>query len=166
MIGAISTADISNSSLSMPQFRTTRRVRHSARQMFDLVADVEQYPQFLPLCESLRVRERRMDGDVEVLVADMNVAYGPFRETFTSRVRLLPQTSEIMVEYVNGPFRHLNNSWSFAAVEDGICDVTFFIDWEMKSKLLSITVGAIFEQAFRKFTQAFEARADTIYKAK
>jgi coenzyme Q-binding protein COQ10 len=139
----------------MPQFRTTRRVRHSAAQMFELVADVEKYPQFVPLCEGLRVRERRVEGDAEVLVADMTVAYGPFRESFTSRVRLNRQKIEITVEYMTGPFSRLTNIWSFVPVEEQVCDVTFFIDWEMKSRLLSMTVGAVFERADRIYGVSF-----------
>ena len=150
----------------MPQFRTTRRVRHSAADMFNLVADVEKYPQFVPLCERLIVRERRQEGDAEILVADMTVAYGPFRETFTSRVRLSKQANEIIVEYVNGPFSHLLNKWSFVPAGDNVCDVKFFIDWEMKSRLLSMTVGAVFERAFRTFAEAFEQRANRIYQPK
>jgi coenzyme Q-binding protein COQ10 len=147
----------------MPQFRTTRRVRHSAERMFALVADVEKYPEFVPLCESLRIRERRTEGSSETLVADMTVAYGPFRETFTSKVTLNLQALEIIVDYIDGPFHHLNNVWTFVPVGDERCDVKFFIDWDMKSRLLAMTVGAVFDRAFRKFAESFEARADKIY---
>src|SRR5580704_8803608 len=100
----------------MPQFSTKRRVRHSASEMFTLVADVERYPQFVPLCQSLRVRKRDSSPDgKEVIVADMTVAYKFIRETFTSRVTLDRPKLEILVEYLEGPFERMNNRWSFRA---------------------------------------------------
>ena len=105
----------------MPQLSTTRRVHHSASEMFDLVADVEHYPEFVPLCQSLSVRERSKPADKEVIVADMTVAYKLIRETFTSRVTLDRPHLEILVEYLEGPFRRLNNRWNFRPVEDGVC---------------------------------------------
>src|SRR5580704_3475948 len=102
----------------MPQFSTKRRVRHSAGDMFDLVADVEHYPEFVPLCRALRVRKRVKDGAKDVIVADMTVAYKLVRETFTSRVTLDRSNLEILVEYLEGPFRRLNNRWNFRAVAD------------------------------------------------
>jgi coenzyme Q-binding protein COQ10 len=150
----------------MPSFRTRHRVRHSADDMFILVADVEKYPQFVPLCERLHVRRRdeREDGRT-TLVADMTVAYSFFRETFTSRVTLDREGRKIFVEYVNGPFRHMENRWEFRPIDDGHCEVDFYIDWEMKSRTLSAMVGSVFERAFRRFARAFETRADAVYGA-
>src|SRR4051812_10016913 len=98
----------------MPSFRTTRTVPHSAQQMFDLVADVEAYPRFLPLCQSLQVRRRTVTptGE-EVLVADMRVGYKAIRESFTSRVTLDRANKRVLVEYIDGPFRSLENTWTF-----------------------------------------------------
>ena len=147
----------------MPSFRSTRRVRHSASDMFDLVADVEKYPLFLPLCEGLSIRRRsRTDEGVEVLVAEMTVGYKAIRETFTSRVTLDRPRLKILVEYVDGPFRHLENRWSFTTVDDG-CDVGFYINYEFRSRTLGLLMGAMFERAFRKFSEAFERRADEVY---
>ena len=102
----------------MPQFSTKRRVRHSAADMFDLVADVEHYPEFVPLCRSLHVRQRTADGEGrEVIVADMTVAYKLIHETFTSRVTLDRKKLEILVEYLEGPFRKMNNRWRFLPAE-------------------------------------------------
>ena len=109
----------------MPQFSTKRRVAHSAPDMFDLVADVEHYPEFVPLCQSLRVRKRFNEGAKEVIVADMTVAYRLIRETFVSRVTLDRPNLEILVEYLEGPFRRLNNRWNFRAVTERDCDVEF-----------------------------------------
>jgi coenzyme Q-binding protein COQ10 len=147
----------------MPSFRTTRRVPHTAQQMFDLVADVERYPEFLPLCEGLLVRRRVQSGEgVETLVAEMSVGYKAIRETFTTRVTLDRTQQRILAEYVDGPFSHLENRWTFRHEGAG-CAVDFFIDYEFKSFMLDMLMGAMFDRAFRKFTDAFEARADVIY---
>ncbi len=148
----------------MPSFESTHRVQHSAGDMFDLVADVEQYPQFVPLCQALHVRGRRkIDDHREMMVADMTVAYKVFKETFASRVTLDRQASKITVEYLDGPFRHLENVWSFDALSEGECDVSFYINYEFRSRALGTVMGAMFDRAFRKFSTAFEDRADKIY---
>ncbi|KZL12627.1 Ribosome association toxin RatA [Pseudovibrio axinellae] len=148
----------------MPSFESTHRVQHSAGDMFDLVADVEQYPQFVPLCHALRVRGRRkMANDGEMLIADMTVAYKVFKETFASRVTMDRETNKITVEYLDGPFRHLENVWSFHSVAEKECDVSFYINYEFKSRTLGAMMGAMFDRAFRKFSVAFEDRADEIY---
>ena len=148
----------------MPAFDTTRRVPFTAEQMFALVADVERYPEFVPLCEGLRVRSRAHEGDAEVLVADMDVGYKAIRETFTSRVTLRPRVPAVAVEAIAGPFRHLENRWTFAPV-GGRCDVGFFISYEIASFMLQMLAGAVIEQAFRRFAEAFEERARQVYGA-
>ena len=150
----------------MPAFRTTRRVPHSADEMFDLVADVEKYPLFLPLCEALRVKKREERDQRPVLVADMTIAYKIFRETFTSRVTLDREARKVLVEYLDGPFRHLENRWTFKDREGGGCDVEFFIEWELKSRSLAMLVGSVFERVFRRYAEAFEERADRVYGGK
>ena len=150
----------------MPQFFTKRRVRHSASEMFDLVADVERYPQFVPLCQSLRVRGRESAGEGrEVIVADMTVAYKFIRETFTSRATLERGELEILVEYLEGPFQQMNNKWNFRPAGDDACDVEFFIAYEFRSRTLGVLMGTMFETAFRRFSAAFERRADDVYGA-
>jgi coenzyme Q-binding protein COQ10 len=148
----------------MPSFSTRRRVKHAAGDMFDLVADVDRYPEFVPLCSALKVRSRTpKDEGVEVLVADMTVAYKMVRETFTSRVTLDRPKLTILVEYLNGPFSRLQNRWTFRPAGEAACDVEFFIDYEFKSRVLAVLMGAMFDTAFRKFAVAFEQRADKIY---
>jgi coenzyme Q-binding protein COQ10 len=150
----------------MPQFSTKRRVRHSAADMFNLVADVEHYPEFVPLCRSLRVRNRARDAEGrDVIVADMTVAYKLVRETFTSRVTLDRTKLEILVEYLEGPFQKMNNRWSFRPAGEDTCDVEFFIIYEFRSRTLGLLMGAMFEAAFRRFSAAFERRADEVYSA-
>ncbi|MFY9788559.1 MAG: type II toxin-antitoxin system RatA family toxin [Pseudolabrys sp.] len=147
----------------MPQFSTKRRVRHAATDMFDLVADVEKYPQFVPLCSALTVKTRAEKDGRTVLVADMTVAYKVIRETFTSRVTLDRQSLTILVEYLDGPFKRMQNRWTFYSVETKVCDVEFFIDYEFRSRTLAMLMGAMFDAAFRRFAVAFEQRADEIY---
>jgi len=132
--------------------------------MFALVADVEKYPQFLPMCEALSIRSSKERDNKTLLVADMTVGYKLIRETFTSQVLLKPEESMIDVKYVDGPFRYLDNRWTFKPVGDGSeCDVEFFIDYEFKSRMLGMLMGSMFDLAFRKFSEAFEKRADQIY---
>jgi coenzyme Q-binding protein COQ10 len=151
----------------MPSFRTTRRVPFTPRQMFDLVADVERYPEFLPLCEALIVRRREREGDVEILIADMTAGYKAIRETFTSRVQLDAARLEVTtvgVQGAMGPFSRLENRWRLgAAPTGGGCDVDFAIAYELKSVMLQMVVGALFDRAFARYTEAFEARARIVY---
>jgi coenzyme Q-binding protein COQ10 len=131
--------------------------------MFDVVADVEKYPQFVPLCSALTVKTRAEKDGRTVLVADMTVAYKVIRETFTSRVTLDRQSLTILVEYLDGPFKRMQNRWTFYSVETKVCDVEFFIDYEFRSRTLAMLMGAMFDAAFRRFAVAFEQRADEIY---
>jgi coenzyme Q-binding protein COQ10 len=147
----------------MPQFSTTRRVPHSATDMFDLVADVSAYPQFLPLCESLVVHSRRENGDHEILVATMTVAYKVIRESFTTKVMLDRKGLSIKAEYIDGPFSYLENVWRFEPQGRGGSIVHFTIDYAFRSTALGLVMGTVFDRAFRKFTEAFEARADAVY---
>ena len=149
----------------MPQFRTTHSVRHAAAEMFDLVADVERYPEFVPLCRTLTVRERipKPEG-VEIVVADMTVSYRLVRETFTSRVTLDRGNLQILVEYLEGPFSHLENRWRFRPTGERTCEVEFFISYAFKSRMLGLLMGSMFDLAFRRFATAFERRADVIYR--
>ena len=147
----------------MPTFRTTRRVAHTPQQMFDLVAEVDAYPEFVPLCEELRVRRRVQSGEgIETLVAEMSVGYKAISERFTTRVTLDRPRLRILVEYVNGPFSYLENRWSFVPAPGG-SDVEFYITYEFKSRALGLLMGAVFDRAFRKFAEAFEERADLVY---
>jgi coenzyme Q-binding protein COQ10 len=147
----------------MPEFRTTRWVAHSAERMFDLVADVERYPEFVPFCEMLQVRGRRRDGEREVLVADMSIGYKLVRETFTSKVTLDRPALEIRADYLDGPFRALENSWTFKPLPDEASEISFCIQYEFRSRTLAALMGAMFDRVFRTFADAFEKRADQIY---
>jgi coenzyme Q-binding protein COQ10 len=146
----------------MPAFSTKRRVAFTAAQMMAIVADVEHYPEFVPLCTALVVKSRRATADGDELIARMSVGYKAFAESFTTRVAVNQAAKRIDVTYVDGPFRKLHNVWRFADVAGG-SDVHFDIDYEFRSPLLGAVVGSVFDQAFRKFADAFEARARDVY---
>jgi coenzyme Q-binding protein COQ10 len=151
----------------MPTFTTKRRVRHSASEMFDLVADVEHYPEFVPMCSDLKVRQRTPGGEgIETIVADMTVSFKLVRETFRSRITLDRPKLKILVEYLQGPFSRMQNRWSFVPTGEASCDVEFFIDYEFKSRMLGMLMGSMFDVAFRRFASAFEQRADKVYGRK
>lgn len=147
----------------MPKYNTVRRVRHAPAEMFALVADVERYPEFVPMCEALTVRSRREGDGITVLIADMTVGYKALRETFTSQVTLRPGQNRIDVKYIDGPFRYLENRWDFVQTPEGGSEIRFFIDYEFKSRILGAVMGSMFDRAFRMFAEAFEKRADSIY---
>ena len=148
----------------MPTFSNRRRVAHTADQMFDLVADVERYPEFVPLCKSLKIRQRTPKPDgTEIVIADMTVSFKLVREAFTSRVTLDRPNLKIMVEYLQGPFSNLENRWTFEPKSDAACDVGFYLAYEFKSRMLAILMGSMFDTAFKRFAAAFEKRADVVY---
>jgi coenzyme Q-binding protein COQ10 len=139
-------------------------VRHRAEQMFDLVADVERYPEFVPLCQSMKIRHRTPKPDgTEMVVAEMVVSFKLVRETFTSQVTLDRPNLKILVEYLEGPFSTLENRWTFEPNGDRACDVGFFIQYEFKSRMLGLLMGTMFDTAFSRLSAAFEKRADQVY---
>ncbi len=147
----------------MPGFRARRRVHHSADQMFDLVADVERYSEFVPLCQKHTIRSRKKCGDSEIMMTDMTVAYQVFRETHRSRVTLDRANGRILVESVDGPLRRLRTVWTFQSRDADSCDVGFDLSYEFASPMLALLLGGIFDAAFSRFVQAFESRADAVY---
>ena len=148
----------------MPKVSSKRRVRHTAPQMFDLVADVERYPEFVPLCRSLKIRQRTPKPDgTEIVIADMTVSFKLVRESFTSRVTLDRPNLKILVQYLKGPFSNLENRWGFEPRPDTECDVEFYLAYEFKSRMLALLMGTMFDTAFARFAAAFEKRADAVY---
>ena len=141
----------------MPVHAERKLLPYAPEQMWDLVADVDRYPQFLPWCAGAKVRSR---SETE-LVADLTIGFGPFRESFTSRV-MLDRPHRVQVKYENGPFRYLNNQWLFEPDPKG-CRVSFFVDFEFRSRMLQMVIGTVFEQAVRLMVRAFERRAMALY---
>ena len=147
----------------MPSFFTKRTVAFTAAHMYALVADVERYPEFLPLCTGLKVLSRTGPPEGEELKARMSIGYKTISESFTTRVRLHPADNRIEVSYLDGPFKRLDNRWRFIDLPGGGSDIDFYIDYEFRSALLGVLMGSMFDQAFRKFSDAFEARARKVY---
>jgi coenzyme Q-binding protein COQ10 len=143
----------------MPTHAERKIVPYTPEQLFDLVADVDKYPRFLPWCVASRVRTRT---DTQ-LVADLTIGFGPFRESFTSRVTLA-RPSRVTVKYENGPFRYLNNQWDFAPHGSGT-QVAFFVDFEFRSRILQAAIGVVFNEAVRRMVNAFLKRARDVYGA-
>ena len=131
--------------------------------MFDLVADIDQYPEFVPLCQNLVTRSVREKAGREIRIADMTAGYKAIRETFTCQVVLNRDANEILVNYIDGPFKFLENKWYFEPTGESACTVHFTLDYEFKSRALSMLMGTMFDRAFTRFTQAFEERADELY---
>ena len=142
----------------MPHHDECRSLPHSAAQMYDLVADVKRYPEFLPWVSAIRVRQ---DGETEML-ADMVVGFKALRETFSSRVLKVPKTS-IVVDYLDGPMKHLHNSWKFEDVAGGGSTVDFTVDFSFRNRVFEALAGQFFDSALRKMTGAFIERADDLY---
>ena len=141
----------------MPTHAERRLVPYRPEQLFDLVADVGRYPQFLPWCVGARVLTR----DEEKLLADLTIGFGPFRESFRSRV-VLERPQRINVRYENGPFRYLNNHWVFDPHPHG-CSLDFFVDFEFRSRMLQAAIGVVFNEAVRRMVNAFQKRARDVY---
>ena len=147
----------------MPTHSETRTLPYTAQQMYDLVADVGAYPEFLPWTAAARVRSvTPRDDGAQVMEADLVISFKVFREKFASRVVLWPETRKIDTEYLDGPFHHMKSNWGFRDVEGG-CDVSFFVDFEFRNRILQKAAGVFFFQAMQRIVRAFEERAHQLY---
>lgn len=147
----------------MPTHSETRPLPYTAQQMYDLVADVAAYPKFLPWCAAARIRRVTPQGDgTQVMEADLVISFKVFRERFGSRVVLDPQGLKIDTEYLDGPFKYMKSTWSFAEAEGG-CEVSFFVDFEFKNAVLQGIIGVVFNEAMQRIVRAFEQRAEALY---
>ena len=153
----------------MPRHHETRLLPYTAQQMYGLVADVARYPEFLPWNSAARIRSRGPCevGEVgeggEVLEADLVISFKVFRESFGSRVTLLPGQGRILTEYLDGPFRHLKSVWMFADRPGGGCEVTFDVDFEFRNAILAGIIGLVFNEAMTRVVRAFETRAKVLF---
>lgn len=147
----------------MPTHSENRPMAYSAEQMFDLVADIGKYPEFLPWCTGARIRSTREIVGGSVVEADLIISFKLFRERFTSRVTMHPATHKLEVEYLDGPFKYLINHWHFIPSDTG-CIADFHVDFEFKSKLLQGVIGVVFGEAMRRIVRAFEDRAKVLYE--
>jgi coenzyme Q-binding protein COQ10 len=143
----------------MPTHAEKRELPYRPEQLFDLVADIERYPEFLPWCVAARVRSR----DCDTIRADLVIGFKMVRERFTSRVKLDRANLRIDVAYSEGPFRHLNNHWQFEALPNGHCRIDFYVDFEFRSAILQKLIGVLFNEAVKRMVHAFENRARQLY---
>ena len=146
----------------MSSHSESRELPYSAQQMYDLVADVGRYPEFLPWCAAARVRKQYQQGAAEVMEADLVISFKVFRERFGSRVTLWPEARKIDTEYLDGPFKYMISHWSFAEAENG-CDVSFHVDFEFRNRVLQATATVFFNEAMQRVVRAFERRAAELY---
>ncbi|GAA3877146.1 type II toxin-antitoxin system RatA family toxin [Celeribacter arenosi] len=147
----------------MPTHHEKKKLPYSAQQMYDLVADVESYPQFLPWNAAARIRSREDMGDHELMMADLVISFKVFRETFGSCVRLYPDERHIKTEYLDGPFRYMKSWWKFHD-DPGGCEIEFFVDFEFKNAILQSVIGVVFNEAMQRIVRAFERRAADLYR--
>lgn len=148
----------------MPTHQETRKMPYTAAQMYDLVADVARYPEFLPWCAAARIRSRTPMGEAEVMIADLVISFKVFRERFGSKVTLYREITKIDTEYLDGPFQFLKSTWSFCDCEGaGGCEVTFFVDFEFRNAILRGVIGVVFNDAMQRIVRAFERRAAVLY---
>ncbi len=140
----------------------TRVMPYTAAQMYDLVADVERYPEFLPWTAAARIRDRKEVDGKTIMDADLVISFKVFRERFGSKVTLIPDEDRIDTEYLDGPFKYMNSVWQFRDVEGG-CEVSFRTDFEFKSRVLQGVIGVVFNEAMQRVVRAFENRAKALY---
>ncbi|NPD15685.1 type II toxin-antitoxin system RatA family toxin [Xinfangfangia sp. D13-10-4-6] len=150
----------------MPKHNETRNLPWTAQEMYNLVADVESYPKFLPWNAAARIRSRRPVEGGELLEADLVISFKVFRERFGSRVTLLPGQKQILTEYIDGPFRYMRSNWGFRDLDSGGCEVTFFVDFEFRNAILQGVIGLVFNEAMQRIVRAFERRAAELYGAR
>ena len=154
----------------MTKHHEEKLLPHSPQQMFDLVADVARYPEFLPWTAAARIRSRQplvghADPLAAVMEADLVISFKLFRERFGSRVTLLPTQGQILTQYLDGPLRDLKSVWQFAPGDQGLesCKVTFDVDFEFRNPILGGVIGLVFGEAMTRVVRAFEARAKALY---
>lgn len=144
----------------MPTHAEKRKLPYTPEQLFNLVSDVEKYPQFLPWCISSKITKR----EGKVFYADLVIGYKMAREKFGSKVTL-DKPGHIHVEYLKGPMKHLSNHWKFIREPDGSCTIDFYVDFEFKNPILHGLISVFFNEAVRRMVAAFEARAHALYAA-
>ena len=144
----------------------TRLVPYTPAQMFELISDIERYPEFLPWCAAARIRNRQTEGETEIVDGDLIISFKVFRERFGSRVTMNPSQGKIDVSYLDGPFKRMVNSWTFRQAPENQCELNFFVDFEFKSRTLQALIGVVFEQAMHQVVRAFETRAAALYGPK
>ena len=147
----------------MPKQEESKTVSYTKEQMFDLVADIDRYDEFLPWCNNSKIINSSTEGDKKIIIADLEIGYDQFVYTYRSEVKLHKDKTEINVRNLDGPFKYLENNWKFNAVSENECEIQFNIDFELNISLLDMLMKRFFDLAFQKMVDAFISRANEIY---
>jgi coenzyme Q-binding protein COQ10 len=147
----------------MPKHSENKVMPYTADQMFDLVSDIENYANFLPWCAGARIESKEKVENKVIITADLIISFKVFREKFTSQVTLVSENHEVLVKYLDGPFKYLINKWKFTDLGSRGCSAEFMVDFEFKSKILQALIGVVFNDAMQRIVKAFEIQAATLY---
>ena len=147
----------------MPKQEESKTVNYTKDQMFDLVADIDRYDEFLPWCNNSKIINTKKEGDKKIVIADLEIGYDQFVYTYRSEVKLHEDKSQINVRNLDGPFKYLKNSWKFTTVNESECEIQFNIDFELNVSFLDILMKKFFDLAFQKMVDSFVTRANEIY---
>ena len=147
----------------MPKQEESKTINYSKDQMFDLVADIDRYDEFLPWCNNSKIINTSIKDDIKIVIADLEIGYDQFVYTYRSEVKLHKDKSEINVRNLDGPFKYLENNWKFVTVNESECEIHFKIDFELNITLFDILMRKFFDLAFQKMVDAFISRANEIY---
>ena len=151
----------------MPKHFEKKIVNFTAKQMYELVADIDNYREFLPWCNDSKIIEvTNIDNEKKTLIADLEIGYKDLVYTYRSNVLLNNQDLTIKVDFIHGPFKNLDNSWIFKKIDDQSCEIEFFIDFELNVGVLNLLISKFFDKAFKKMVNSFENRANQIYGSK
>ena len=147
----------------MPKASVKRLIECNKNQLIDLVLDIEKYPEFVPFCLDAHVYEKNTEGDLTLIIADLTIGKGPFKDTYKSDVKFNKKDSSIKVTNIDGPLNHLENTWYFNDHENGT-EISFDIDFEIENKFLNIVMTKSFQFGLDKIADAFQKRAETLFK--
>ena len=151
----------------MPKHFEKKTVNFTAKQMYELVADIDNYREFLPWCNDSKIIEvTNINNEKKTLIANLEIGYKDLVYTYRSKVLLKKQELTIKVDFVHGPFKNLDNSWIFKKIDDQSCEIEFFIDFELNVGVLNLLISKFFDKAFKKMVNSFENRANQIYGSK
>ena len=147
----------------MPKASVKRLIECEKKDLIELVLDIEKYPEFVPFCFDAKIYENKQDGDLQKIIADLTIGKGPFKDTYKSDVAFNKKTDSINVKNIEGPLNHLTNNWTFSDKNNGITEVTFDIDFEIKNKFLNSLMVVSFQFGLEKIADAFQKRAEELF---
>tara|TARA_B100001057_G_scaffold115447_1_gene113971 strand:- start:164 stop:622 length:459 start_codon:yes stop_codon:yes gene_type:complete len=149
----------------MPKASVKRLIECQKKDLINLVLDIEKYPQFVPFCYDAKIHENKNEGDLQKIIADLTIGKGPFKDTYKSDVVFNKKEDKIYVKNIEGPLNHLSNNWSFIENTNGITEVTFDIDFEIKNKFLNSLMVVSFQFGLEKIADAFQKRAEELFSS-